>query len=184
MGACAIYTAIPDPRLVEDVLACFDFDSQVENANIHARGWHRLGLGRLAVMALAEAFTPASHREVVHALRARGSYAAFTPVSAHYRGPPVFDELPPRWPSSAALATIVGCSPASYHGWHRRSSAGVALIEPALVGAALDELRSHTPGELPPADTLDTRALAQTWIAWLAATHARRDHVVLHWEMG
>jgi len=184
MGACAIYTAIPDTRFVEDVLACFDLDSRVETANIEARGWQRFGLGRLAVMALAEVFTPASHLELVRALRGKGSYDAFTPARAHYTGLPVCDVVDPRWPRSAALAMIVGCSPATYYGWHRRSSGGVAIIERELVGAGLDQLRARDPSTIPSDDFLRTRAVAQMLIEWLTAAHSRGDHVVLHWEMG
>lgn len=188
MGACAIYTAIPDTRFVEDVLACFDPDSRVENANIDARGWQRFGLGRLAVMALAEAFTPASHRELVRALRGKGEYGAFTPARAqraqHIGLPAGWEVVHPRWPRSAALATIVGCPPARYYGWHRLSSGGVAIIERELVGAGLDELRARDPSAIPSDDFPRTRAVAQKLLEWLTAAHARGDHVVLHWELG
>lgn len=184
MGACAIYTAIPDTQLVEEVLACGDPAARVETASIEARGWHRFGLGRLAVMALAEAFTPASHLEVVCALHRKGSYGAFTPAAAHYTGPPVFDDVAPHWPRSPALAAIIGCAPARYHGWPRRSSAGVAILERDLVGASLDELRTRDPRTLASHDLVDTRAIAQSLIEWLTAAHARRDHVMIHWELG
>jgi hypothetical protein len=184
MGACAMYTAIPDTRFVEDVLACFDPDSRVETANIAARGWQRFGLGRLAVMALAEAFTPASHRELVRALRGRGEYGAFTPARAQHTCLPGCEVVAPRWPRSAALATIVGCPPARYYGWPRRSAGGVAIIEREIVGAGLDELRARDPSAIPSDDLLGTRAVAQMLIEWLTAAHARGDHVVLHWELG
>ena len=190
MGACAIYTAIPDASLVEDVLACVVDDIRDEDRRVETRGLQRFGLGRLAVMALAEAFMPASHRELARTLHAKCFYGAFAPAMAHHPGPLDdhkrffgIDMGVPLWPTSPALATIIGCAPARYHGWHRRSTHGVAVIDRDVVAAGLADLRTHDLVALPADDFLKTREVAVRLIAWLAAARERGDCVVLHWEL-
>jgi hypothetical protein len=189
VGACAIYTAIPDATVVEDMLACFDDDIRAEDDKVAARGWHRFGLGRLQVMALAEAVMPASHRELARVLRAKSFYGSFAPAAAHQPG--FIEDIqryvaiaiaPPLWPASPALAGIIGCAPGRYHGWHEHSTHGVAMLEPDVLDASVAELAAHDLTSVSDDEILGTRNFAVRLIEWLTAARDRGDCVVLHWE--
>jgi hypothetical protein len=191
MGACALYTAVPDLGLVEDVLGCTRTYAAEEAAAVAARGWHRFGLGRLAVMALAEAFMPASHRELARALVAKHCYGAFAPTLAN--APSFPDELrrfvgvnptTPLWPESPLLAAIIGSAPARYVGWHRESTNGVSVLDREVVAAASDALAAQDFAALAADDFLKTRDVALMLLTWLRETRDRGDAIVLHWQLG
>jgi hypothetical protein len=189
VGACSIFTAIPDIALVPDVLAIADGLPREEDDLIERRGWHRFGLGRLAVMAVARAFVPVSHRDQACRLAERRLYSAFAPAAAHRSA--AADELErmmsiqlvrPLWPNSAALAAITGAPPAVYAGWHHKSTHGVAVLDRALVVDALGELSARDPSTLPDDDDADVRQATATLINGLRGAAQRRDCVMLHWE--
>jgi hypothetical protein len=173
MGACAIYTAIPDAALVPDVLAIPDQLPREEDGFVHARGWQRFLVGRQEVMELANAVMPQSHRDQARVLAARQLYGAFSPLGAH--DPRFVDEIEqtfrlelsrPLWPSSFALAAIIGAAPATFIGWHRKSTHGVALLDHPTLHSALTQLEA-SPFPL---------------TAWLCEARNRDDVVMLHWE--
>jgi hypothetical protein len=191
MGACALYTAVPDLALVEDVLGCNRMYAAEEAAAVAARGWHRFGLGRLAVMALAEALMPDSHRELARTLVAKSFYGAFAPAVAH--APRFPDELrrsfgvnptTPLWPELPLLAAIIGSPPARYVGWHRRSTNGVAVLDRELVAAAADALSAQDFTAIPAHDFLKTRDVAVMLLNWLGGARDRGDAIILHWQIG
>ena len=180
---CAIYTAWPPGAPVDRVPGADE---------ARAAGLAVFGLGRLAVMRLAERHMPASHAATASALARNSLYMMFQP---QVRLDPItlqllrtfgISELPSRdgegdesglpslWPASPVLACLLGTPPGRWFPHPPRSPLrdGAATVAPELVAAAARELPLATD------DDLDA-----SWRKHVHEIHARGDALVIHWEM-
>ena len=184
MGMCAIYTPWP-PGAPVDHVPGFD--------EARAAGREVFGLGRLAVMRLAERHMPASHAATASALARRSLYMMFTPqvrldhITVQWLRSFGIAKLPSRegevdeagepllWPASPVLACLMGTPPGRWFPHPPRSPLrnGAALVAPEVVAAAAREL--------PPATDDDLDA---SWRKHIHDIHARGLGLVIHWEMG
>ena len=167
MGAmCAIYTAIKPPSPDEIAALAKSNEGTVYGAN-------RRTLGRRAVAELVALVAPPSHASFAEIVRDRDLWGFLTPaatrgnhVAALQR---VHEDLAipsPLWPSSPALACLVGTAPAHYIGNN------LIMLPPDLVAAGSAAFtRLALTSE--PAAYLDE---------FLRPASDRGDAVLLHWD--
>jgi hypothetical protein len=167
MGAmCAIYTAIKPPSPDELAALAKSNESQIYGAN-------RRTLGRRAVAELVVLTAPPSHLAFAETVRDRDLWGFFTPaatrgnhVAALQR---VHEDLAipsPLWPSTSALACLVGAEPATYIGNN------LIMLQPELVDAGSAAF-SRLAATSEPAAYLND---------FLRPASDRGDAVLLHWD--
>src|SRR5690348_8124338 len=167
MGAmCAIYTAILPPSPDEIAALAKSNEGQIYGAN-------RRTLGRRAVEELVVLVSPSSHVAFAETIRDRDLWGFLTPaatrgnhVAALQR---VHEDLAipsPLWPSTSALACLVGAAPAHYIGNN------LIMLPPDLVDAG-----SVAFGRL--AATSEPAAYLNDF---LRPASDRGDAVLLHWD--
>jgi len=166
MPMCAIYTAIKPPSPDEIVALARSNETRLYGAN-------RRTLGRIAVAELVAELAPPSHAAFAATVRDRDLWGFLTPaatrgnhVAALQR---VHEDLAipsPLWPSSPALACLVGVEPAHYAGNN------LIMLPPDLVttGAAVFSRLAATSE---PAAYLNE---------FLRPAGDRGDAVLLHWD--
>jgi hypothetical protein len=163
---CAIYTAIKPPSADEIVALARSNEGQVYGAN-------RRTLGRRAVAELVVAFVPPSHTSFATTVRDRDLWGFFTPAATRGNHAATLQRVhedlavpSPLWPSSTALACLVGVAPAHYAGNN------LIMLPPELVDAgATAFLRLARDNE--PAAYLHE---------FLRPAADRGDAVLLHWD--
>ena len=167
MGAmCAIYTAIKPPSPDEIAALAKSNEGTIYGAN-------RRTLGRVAVAELVVLVAPPSHLAFAETIRDRDLWGFLTPaatrgnhVAALQR---VHEDLvipSPLWPSSSALACLVGSAPAHYIGNN------LIMLPPELVDAGSVAFARLAPTSEPAAYLND----------FLRPASDRGDAVLLHWD--
>ena len=167
MGAmCAIYTAIKPPSPDELAALAKSNESLIYGPN-------RRTLGRRAVAELVVLTSPPSHLAFAETVRDRDLWAFLTPaatrgnhVAALQR---VHEDLAipsPLWPSTSALACLVGAEPAHYIGNN------LIMLPPELVDA----------GSLAFSRLAPTSEPAAYLNEFLRPASDRGDAVLLHWD--
>lgn len=163
---CAIYTAIRPPSPDEIVALARTNENQVYGAN-------RRTVGRLAIAALVAEVAPPTHAAFAATVRDRDLWGFLTPAATRGNHAAALQRVhedlvvpSPVWPSSPALACLVGAAPAHYAGNN------LIMLPPDLVDAGTTAF-SRLEATSEPAAFLNE--------FFRAAAH-RGDAVLLHWD--
>jgi hypothetical protein len=166
MPMCAIYTAIRPPSPEEIVALARTNETQIYGAN-------RRTVGRVAMAELVALVAPPSHAAFAATVRDRDLWGFLTPAATRGNHAAALQRVhedlavpTPLWPSSSALACLVGAPPAHYAGNN------LIMLPPEVVdagSAALSRLES----------TSEPAAYVNEF---LAAASERGDAVLLHWD--
>jgi hypothetical protein len=166
MPMCAIYTAVPPPS-PDELLAL----ARSNEARVY--GSRRRTLGRTAIAELVALLAPPSHANFARTVLERDLWGFLTPAATRGNHAAALQRVNedlavsvPLWPSTTALACLVGAEPAHYLGNN------LVMLQPELVQAGVAAFEPHE----------DTHEVAAYLNEFLRDVCKRADAVLLHWD--